>query len=86
MKSHNLLSELPFPCEDAPVFAKAVAAALTAGDAAEPSCTDYRWHDEERGESDILKWRDNSYVATVQSEKKFNLLYQITLELRELDN
>ena len=73
MKSHNLLSELPFPCKDAPVFAKAVAAALTAGDAAEPSCTDYRWHDEERGESDILKRRDNSYVATVQSVKNIEL-------------
>ena len=69
MKSHNLLSELPFPCEDAPVFAKAVAAALTAGDAAEPSRTDYCWYGEERGERGILKWRDNSYVATVQSEK-----------------
>ena len=69
MKSHNLLSELPFLCEDAPVFAKAVAAALTAGDAAEPSRTDYRWHVEERGESDIEIWRNNSYVDSVQSEE-----------------
>ena len=69
MKPHYLLSELPFPCEDAPAFASGVAAALTAGDAAEPSLTNYSRHDEERGERDILKWRDNSYVATVQSVK-----------------
>jgi len=59
------------PClsEDATAFASGVVLALTAGKAAEPSRTNYSWHDEERGESDILKWRENSYVATVQSER-----------------
>ena len=59
------------PClsEDATAFASCVALALTAGKAANPSRTNYSWHDEERGESDILKWHENSYVATVQSER-----------------
>ena len=69
MKSHNLLSELPFPCEDAVAFASGVTLALTAGDAAELSPTNYSWHDEERRESDIIKWRENSYVDSVQSVK-----------------
>jgi hypothetical protein len=55
--------------EEAAAFAKAVAAALTARDAAKPSLTNYSWHDEERGERDILKWRDNSYVDSVQLVK-----------------
>ena len=69
MKPHYLLSELPFPCEDAVAFASGVALALMAGDAAEPSSTNYSWHDEERRESDIIKWRENSYVDSVQSVK-----------------
>jgi len=55
--------------------------ALTAGEAAEPSRTDYRWHGEERRERGIFKWRDNSYVNSVQSEKKFNLLYKKTFKM-----
>ena len=43
-----------------------VAAAHTAGESAG---LDYSQHGKERGESDIEKWRNNSYVDSVQSEK-----------------
>ena len=39
--------------EEAAAFASGVAAALTAGEAAEPSRTDYCWHGEERREREI---------------------------------
>ena len=53
-------------CKDATALPEGAAAAHTAGESAG---MDYSRHGEERGESDILKWRENSYVATVQSEK-----------------
>jgi hypothetical protein len=74
---HSLFVSSLFVCvaqsdglrENAPAFTSGVATLHTAGEAAEPSRTNYSWHDEERGESDILKWHENSYVATVQSER-----------------
>jgi hypothetical protein len=65
-----VLLHVPCLCEDATAFASGVALALTAEDAAKPNRTNYSGHDEERGESDILKWREHSYVVTVQSEEK----------------
>jgi hypothetical protein len=61
-----LIHHTPSLREDAKTMPEGVAAAHTAGESAG---LDYSRHGEERRESDIIKWRENSYVATVQSVK-----------------
>ena len=52
--------------DDAAGITEGVAAALKAGESAG---MDYSRHGEERRERGISKWRENSYVPTVQSER-----------------